>query len=47
VVDRLVLERLFSLINGYLNDLKSVKDVTFAEHAKDVKNPSHCDRGMS
>ena len=37
MVDRLVLERLFSLINGYLNDLKSVKDVTFAEHAKDVK----------
>ena len=37
MVDRLVLERLFSLINGYLNDLKSVKDVTFAEYAKDVK----------
>jgi len=37
VVDRLVLERLFSLINGYLNDLKSVIDVTFAEYAKDVK----------
>lgn len=37
MVDRLVLERLFSLINGYLNDLKLVKDVTFAEYAKDVK----------
>jgi len=37
VVDRLVLERLFSLINGYLNDLKSVKDVTFAEYVKDIK----------
>jgi len=37
LVDRLVLERLISLINGYLNDLRSVKDVTFADYAKDVK----------
>ena len=37
MVDRLVLERLISLINGYLNDLRSVKDVTFADYAKDVK----------
>ena len=37
MVDRLVLERLFSLINGYLNDLRSVKDVTFTEYAKDIK----------
>lgn len=37
MVDRLVLERLISLINGYLNDLRSVKDATFADYAKDVK----------
>lgn len=37
MVDKVILERLLSLINGYLNDLSSVKDVKFSEYSDDIK----------
>lgn len=37
MVDKLILERLLSLINGYLNDLSTVKDVRFSEYSNDIK----------
>jgi len=37
VVDRLIIERLTSLINSYLNDLKPVQDVSFSQYSKDIK----------
>ncbi len=37
MVERAVIERLFSLIKGYLNDLKPVQGVSFLEYSKDIK----------
>lgn len=37
MVDRLIIERLTSLINSYLNDLKPVQDVSFSQYSKDIK----------
>jgi len=37
VVDRLIIERLTSLIHSYLNDLKPVQDVSFSQYSKDIK----------
>ena len=37
MVDRLIIERLTSLIHSYLNDLKPVQDVSFSQYSKDIK----------
>ena len=37
MVDRIIIERLISLVNGYLNDLKPVQDVSFSQYSKDIK----------
>jgi len=37
LVDRIIIERLISLVNGYLNDLKPVQDVSFSQYSKDIK----------
>lgn len=37
MVERAVIERLFSLIKGYLNDLKPVQGVSFSEYSKDIR----------
>lgn len=37
MVERAVIERLFSLIKGYLNDLKPVQGVSFSEYTKDIR----------
>lgn len=37
MVERAVIERLFSLIKGYLNDLKPVQGVSFSEYSEDIR----------
>lgn len=37
MVERAIIERLFSLIKGYLNDLKPVQGVSFSEYSKDIR----------
>lgn len=37
MVERAIIERLFSLIKGYLNDLKPVQGVSFSEYTKDIR----------
>lgn len=37
MVERAVIERLFGLINGYLNDLKPVQGVSFSQYSKDIR----------
>jgi uncharacterized protein YutE (UPF0331/DUF86 family) len=37
MVERAVIERLFGLIKGYLNDLKTVQDASFSQYSKDIR----------
>lgn len=37
LVNQLIMERLFSLIKGYLNDLKPVRDISFSQYSKDIR----------
>lgn len=37
LVNQLIMERLFSLIKGYLNDLKPVRGISFSQYSKDIK----------
>ena len=46
MVDRLIIERLTSLINSYLNDLKPVQDVSFSQYSKDIKTQRFVERTL-
>ncbi|MBI3754027.1 MAG: DUF86 domain-containing protein [Deltaproteobacteria bacterium] len=37
MVNQLIMERLFSLIKGYLNDLKPVRGISFSHYSKDIR----------
>lgn len=37
MVNQLIMERLFSLIKGYLNDLKPVRGISFSQYSKDIR----------
>lgn len=46
MVDRLVIERLLSFVNGYLNDLKSLQDVSFPQYSGDIRLQRFAERTL-